>query len=118
MTVISRFRVCTMAASQGLNASLQDGASRQHQAFALRLRNRVAELPRRFKPKVHGLVDLLQRRLLRVAVGRAARKLRRFGYIGAVFVAPIDDDLVLVHHAWDEEATIFSTAPLTDIKVA
>lgn len=58
---------------------------------------RIAELPRRFKSQVHGLADVLQRRLLRIAVGRASRKFGRLGHGSAGLVAPIDDDFVFVH---------------------
>ena len=70
---------------------------RQYQAFALWFRYWVAELSRSFKPQIYGLADILKCSLLGVAVGRASRKLGRFGDIYAVFVAPIDDDLVFVH---------------------
>ena len=94
-------RRCSLAVHGGLNVGLGNGGHsgllRQHQAFALRFRNWIAELPRRFKPQVNGLADVLQRRLLRVTVGRASRKLGRFGHKRAVFVAPLDDDFILVH---------------------
>ena len=69
----------------------------QHEAPALGFRDWVAELSRCFKPQVHGLADALKCSFLRVAVSRASRKLGRFGDIYAVFVAPIDYDLVFVH---------------------
>ena len=49
----------------------------QYQAFALRLRNRVAELLRRFNPQVDGLVDVGQRLLLRVTVSGASGEFGR-----------------------------------------
>ena len=62
------------------NAAVFYHWSCQHQAFTLWFGDRVAELPRSFQPQVHGLADVLQRRLLRVAVGRTSRKLGRFSH--------------------------------------
>ena len=44
-------------------------------------------------------VTSLSSRLLRAPVSHAARKFRHFGDERVVFVAPVQDDLVLVHHA-------------------
>ena len=44
------------------------GLLRQHQAFAFRFGDQIAELPRRFEPQVYSLADLILRRLLRVSV--------------------------------------------------
>ncbi len=69
----------------------------QYQAFAPWFRDRVAELPCSLKPQIYGLADILKCSLLGVAVGHAPWKLGRFGYVCAVVVAPIDDDLIFVH---------------------
>lgn len=63
----------------------------------LGLRYGVAKLACCFEPEVHGLVDLLQRSLLRATVGHASREFGCFSDKDAVFIAPVDDDLVLVH---------------------
>ena len=84
-------------ASSDCKATVFSCWSCQHQTLALRFWNWVAELPRRFKPQVHGLADVLKSLFLSVTVGRASWKLGNLGHKGVVFVAPVDDDLVFVH---------------------
>jgi hypothetical protein len=45
------------------------------------------------------LIYVLQRRFLSTTVGRASREVRRFSHERAVFVAPVDDKLVLVQQS-------------------
>ena len=70
---------------------------RQHQAFTPGVRDGVAELPRRIDPEVDRLLDALQGGRLRLAVGAATGKLGHLRDERVVLVAPVDDDLVLVH---------------------
>ena len=71
--------------------------SSEHQALAPGLRDRIAEFPRGVDPERHRFLDVLERGILRVAMGHAPRKLGHFSHEGIVRVAPIEDYLVFVH---------------------
>lgn len=70
----------------------------QHQAFARGFRDGVAKLPGRFKPQVHGLIDVFQRCALGIAVGSTPGKFGHFGHKDSIFVDPINVNLLLVHN--------------------
>ena len=82
-----------------LHAVLDGLSSREHQATALRLWNWIVEFPRGLEPQADGFLCACQSCLLRRSVCCAPRKLRHVCHEGLVFVAPVDDDLVLVHSA-------------------
>ena len=70
---------------------------RQHEAFAFGFGNRVAKFFGGVDPQLNGLMGVSERRFLSVAVRDAAGQFRRLGNEYLAFVAPVNDDLVLVH---------------------
>ena len=73
--------------------------SSKHQAFALRLRDWSPQLSRSFDPELHRVIDVPQRVFLIVTVRHAPGQFGHLGDERLVFVAPVENDLVLVHQS-------------------
>ena len=58
----------------------------------------ITELLSGFEPEGYGLLDFFQGLMPGIAVSEAAGKLGRLGDVGIVCGAPVDDNLVLMHH--------------------
>jgi len=71
----------------------------QHEALTFRLRNRISKFSSGINPELNGFIGAGQRRLGSVAVRHAAGEFRNFSDEHLVLIAPIDDDLVFVHHS-------------------
>jgi len=63
----------------------------------LRLRDRIVELSRGLDPQPDGSLGVSQSRLVSLSVSHATRQLRHVRNKGVVLLAPVDDDLVLLH---------------------
>lgn len=71
--------------------------SGKHEAFAFRFRDGVAKFAGGIDPQLDGLVGVGKSRFRRVAVSHTAGKFRHFGNKYLIFVAPMENNLVLVH---------------------
>lgn len=67
------------------------------ESLGLGLRHSIAVLSCRVNPKLHRLVGALEGVFLAIAVRHAPGQFRYFSDKSPVFIAPIEDDFVLVH---------------------
>ncbi|MCY4243693.1 MAG: hypothetical protein OXD36_18410, partial [Rhodobacter sp.] len=72
---------------------------REHEALALWLRDRPSQLLRPFDPELYRIIDIPQRCFLIVAVRQTPWQLGRRGDKCMIFIAPVENDLVLVHRS-------------------
>src|SRR5439155_20539381 len=70
----------------------------EHEPPPLWLRDCIAEFLRGFDPELRRFANACQRLLVRRTVRHAARQFRDFRDERLVVLAPVDDDLVLIHH--------------------